>query len=147
MSTRGNWAIYIRVGTRERVDGDLSRVKQELVKQGLVSEGLRVALYVRVPREAKSVDSDVQYGAALEYCREQNYSLSEKHIYVEERAEKELGVGPALTRLLEDARRREFDVVVVYSYECLAREEALIIDLTVFLAQDGVRIESVKSIA
>ena len=52
-----------------------------------------------------------------------------------------------MNRLLEDARRREFDIVVVYSYWCLAREEALTIDLSVFLAQDGVRIESVKSIA
>ena len=97
--------------------------------------------------EAESVDSDVQYSAALEYCREQNYSPSENHISVEECEGEELRVSPALNRLPEDARRREFDVVVVYSYGCLAREEALIIDLSVFLAQDGVRIESVKSIA
>ena len=97
MTMRGRVAIYMRFGTREQIDGDLS-----MMKQGLVCEGLRADL---------GGDSSTR---------------------------------PALTHLREDASRREFDAVLSYSYERLAREEALITDLIVELAQHAVRIESVE---
>ena len=70
MTTQGKVVIYLRFGTREQIDGDWSRMKR-----GLVCESLRAALYVRVPQEAKPVDSGVLYSAALEYCSEHAYSL------------------------------------------------------------------------
>ena len=139
MTMQGRVAIYMRFGTREQIGADLS-----WLKRGLVCEGQRVALYVQVPQEAKTVDSGLLYSAVLEYCSEQAYSLSEKHIYVEERAGEELSARPALTSLREDASRREFDVVLTYPYERLAREEAPLTDLIGELAQYDVRIETVE---
>ena len=97
-----------------------------------------------MPEAVESADSVEQYIAAQEYSIEQAYTLAETHIYTEECIDEELSARPELTRLRKDVRRREFDVVLIYSYECLAREQALITSLIVELEQHGIRIESVK---
>jgi DNA invertase Pin-like site-specific DNA recombinase len=139
MTIQGRVAIYLRFGSSDQLDGDLSRVKS---RAG--DEGYRAALYIRVPQGVKAVDSGEQYGAALEYCNEHAYILSEKHIYEEDCSDEALRKRPALTRLREDARKREFDVAVIYSYECLAHEQALVTALVVELEQYGIRTRSIN---
>ena len=106
----------------------------------------RAAIYVRV-----SGRTQAERGTSLitqeENCRnhiiEQNYIVDDEYIFSEVHTAREYYERPELARLLEASKRGEFDVVIVYAYDRLARKQmhqAVIIDK---LQRYGVQIESV----
>ncbi|MFH1507074.1 MAG: recombinase family protein [Candidatus Omnitrophota bacterium] len=96
---------------------------------------MKVALYIRV-----STEDQVREGTSLEVQREflENYAKRESwEIYYPEKDSiyKDDGYSgytlerPALTRLLKDAKRKKFNVVLVYKIDRFARNNRLLLNL------------------
>ena len=108
---------------------------------------IRAAAYPRCSDEnlEGSDTLESQTDAIRLYCEQKGYELEDCHIYPEAMTGyyKSYRERPQLMRMLDDARRGMFDVVVVNEFSRLSRkqiEQAVIIDL---LERAGVRIESV----
>lgn len=65
---------------------------------------------------------DQQESACRAYAEQHGYTVDEAHIYREAHTGVELWERPQLTRLREAIRRREIDVVIVYSIDRLSRD-------------------------
>lgn len=94
---------------------------------------LRAALYLRVSTDEQAKEGhyglEVQEERGRSFCESQEYILEETHIYrddisgglpVEKR--------PELKRLFEAAEQKEFDVVVVYKTDRLARNLRILVN-------------------
>lgn len=97
---------------------------------------LRAAGYPRVsdPTKKDSTTLESQAKEIRTFCEKQGYELTEIHMYAEAHTAYMLPYHdrPKLMKLLDAARRHEFDVVVVTEYNRLSRrqvEQAIIIDL------------------
>ncbi len=97
---------------------------------------IRAAGYPRVsdPNKKDSTTLESQAKEIRAYCEKQGYELSEVHMYPEAHTAYMLPYRdrPQLMKLLDAARRHEFDVVVVTEFNRLSRrqiEQAVIIDL------------------
>src|SRR5258708_37838912 len=108
---------------------------------------IRAAGYPRVsdPSKKDSATLDSQEDDIRDYIAKKKYELLEEHMYPEAFTAYMLPFNErkVFMRLLEAAKRREFDVLVVTEYSRLSRhqiEQAVIIDM---LSKYGVRIESV----
>jgi site-specific DNA recombinase len=108
---------------------------------------IRAAAYPRVSDQNKkdSATLESQEADIRRYINQQGYELLEEHVYPEAMTAYMLPFRdrPQFTKLLEAAKRHEFDVVIVTEYCRLSRrqiEQAVIIDL---LQRYGVRIEAV----
>ncbi|KKP56405.1 MAG: Resolvase domain protein [Parcubacteria group bacterium GW2011_GWC1_34_10] len=87
---------------------------------------LKAALYIRVSTTGQDDEEhfgpEVQLERGQNYCKSQGFELEESHIYKDTisgstHPEKRTG----LTQLLKDAEQKEFDVVLVYKIDRLAR--------------------------
>lgn len=75
---------------------------------------LRVALYARVSTRDKDQDSEVQMAAMREYVQARGWEPTE---YIDTAAASDLIHRTAWTRLLDDARRRRTDLVLVWKLD------------------------------
>src|SRR5688572_25356024 len=94
----------------------------------------RAALYPRVsdpygdkkrapsPERQQETPLDQQESACRAYAIAHGFTVDEAHIYREAHTGIELWERPQLTRLREAIRRREIDVVIVYSIDRLSRD-------------------------
>ncbi len=80
---------------------------------------LRAALYARVSTANIGQDPTMQTRELLEYCERRGWTAAGEYV--------DFGISgtrekrPALDRLLADAHRRRFDVVVVWKFDRFAR--------------------------
>lgn len=108
----------------------------------------RAALYLRVSTDEQAKEGhyglEVQEERGRSFCESQEYTLSEEHIFsdsisgglpVEKR--------PSLTRLFEAVKRKEFDVIVVYKTDRLARNLRILVTAIHDLEKMGVAFRSV----
>lgn len=113
-----------------------------------IKKKLRAALYERVSTEEQNKEGhyglEVQEERGRSFCESQEYTLSEEHIY---RDEKSGGLAvaqrPSLKELFAAAERKEFDVVVVYKTDRLARNLRILVNAIHDLERLGVAFRSV----
>lgn len=108
----------------------------------------RAALYLRVSTDEQAKEGhyglEVQEERGRSFCESQEYTLSEEHVFsdsisgglpVEKR--------PSLTKLFEAVKRKEFDVIVVYKTDRLARNLRILVTAIHDLEKMGVAFRSV----
>ena len=78
----------------------------------------RAAVYTRISTREGRQHRENQTQAALKYCCNQNYQITEEYSDETTGAKSRR---PALDRLMNDARHRRFDVVVVWSLDRFTR--------------------------
>src|SRR5580692_6579924 len=82
------------------------------------SEPMRAAIYARVSTSNQGQDPHVQTRELGEFCKRRGWTLVE---YVDIGISGTKEKRPALDRLMADAHRRRFDVVVVWRFDRFAR--------------------------
>ena len=109
---------------------------------------LRAALYLRVSTDEQAKEGhyglEVQEERGRSFCESQEYLLEETHIYQDDISgglpvEKR----PKLKELFESAQRKEFDVVVVYKTDRLARNLRILVNAIHDLEKIGIAFRSV----
>lgn len=108
----------------------------------------KAALYVRVSTTGQSDDDaygpDVQKERGRNFCSSQGYELSDAHVFEETiSGATSPKKRPVLTKLLEAAERHEFDFLVVYKIDRLARDLRVFLDITSKLKEYGTAFRSV----
>lgn len=78
---------------------------------------MRTAIYARVSTNDQSVG--MQLTALREYCQARGLKITEE--YTDEGVSGSKDSRPALNRLMDDARKRKFDAVLVYRFDRFAR--------------------------
>jgi site-specific DNA recombinase len=79
----------------------------------------------------------------LEFIKNNGYVIDEKHVYVDLGYSGATDKRPALQRLLEDTRKREFDVIVVYRLDRLFRNLRPLVNTAHELRELGIGLISV----
>jgi len=79
--------------------------------------GNRVAIYCRVSTDGQSVD--LQVNELLEYAARRNSQITEQYLDVGVSGAQESR--PALNRLMNDARQRKFDILLVWKIDRFGR--------------------------
>ena len=102
----------------------------------------RVAFYVRV----STVDQNpqTQLRELREYAQRRGLSVAQEHEYVDHGFGGAKARRPALDRMLEDARRRRFDVLLVWSCDRLARSTKHFLQVLDELDSCGVQFVSLR---
>lgn len=109
---------------------------------------LRASLYLRVSTDEQAKEGhyglEVQEERGRSFCESQEYLLEETHIYQDDISgglpvEKR----PKLKELFESAQRKEFDVVVVYKTDRLARNLRILVNAIHDLEKIGIAFRSV----
>ena len=80
---------------------------------------MRVALYARVSTIGNGQDPEVQLRELREYCRHRGWDVTSEYVDVGVSGSKDSR--PELNRLMADAHKRRFDVVVVWKFDRFAR--------------------------
>jgi DNA invertase Pin-like site-specific DNA recombinase len=80
---------------------------------------MRAAIYARVSTSNNGQDPRVQTRELVEFCERRGWTLVPEYVDVGISGTKEKR--PALDRLMADAHRRKFDVVVVWRFDRFAR--------------------------
>jgi DNA invertase Pin-like site-specific DNA recombinase len=80
---------------------------------------MRVAIYARVSTANNGQDPTVQTRELREYCERRGWEIADQFIDTGVSGSKDSR--PGLNRMMADARRRKFDVVLVYRYDRFAR--------------------------
>src|SRR5215831_5981145 len=80
---------------------------------------MRVAIYARVSTANNGQDPTVQTRELREYCERRGWSLAGEFVDLGISGTKEKR--PELDRLMTDAHRRRFDVVIVWRFDRFAR--------------------------
>lgn len=93
----------------------------------------RAALYLRVSTDEQAKEGkyglQVQEERGRAFCDSQEYSLDEKHVYSDDiSGGLPIEKRPKLSELFEAARNKEFDVVVVYKTDRLARNLRILVN-------------------
>src|SRR5258707_15287431 len=78
---------------------------------------MRIALYARV--STKDQSCELQLRDLRAYCSARGFEASREYIDVGQSGAKESR--PELNKLMEDARKRKFDVIVVWRFDRIAR--------------------------
>ena len=100
---------------------------------------MRIAIYLRVSTTEQ--DTGNQLLALSEWSNLRGYQIAE--VYEEEESAWKVGHQKQLRRLLQDARKRKFDAVVVWALDRLSREGPLaILTLVNSLKLNGVKVIS-----
>ncbi len=86
----------------------------------------RVALYARVSTTEQSTDS--QFLALRRYLRERGWDIFRE--YVDEGISGTKDSRPALNELMNDAKKRRFDVVLVWRFDRFARSTKHLIPIS-----------------
>ena len=106
----------------------------------------RAAIYLRVStdEQTKGYGLPVQKGKLEAFVNSQDYKLDEKHIYTEEGFSGTLPIAsrPELKRLFDDAKNKEFDVVLVYRLDRFFRKTRLLLEAIDILSSYGVGFRS-----
>jgi DNA invertase Pin-like site-specific DNA recombinase len=89
------------------------------VASGILQQPARAAIYARVSTTNHGQDVTLQTREMDEFCQHRGWTPADEYVDVGISGAKERR--PALDRLMIDARRRRFDVVVVYRYDRFAR--------------------------
>lgn len=115
--------------------------------QTIQSMGKRAAIYARVSTEIQeeegtSLISQVQ--DCRSYCADRGYIVNEMHIYRDVHTGAEYRERPHLTQMREAMRRKEFDVIVVYTIDRLSRVQVHLAVLIDEAQYSGVSIEFVQ---
>lgn len=102
----------------------------------------RVAFYVRV----STVDQhpETQLRKLREYAQHRGLSVAQEHEYVDHGFGGAKARRPALDRMLDDARRRRFDVLLVWSCDRLARSTKHFLQVLDELDSSGVQFVSLR---
>ena len=109
----------------------------------------RAAIYARVatpghlPGESEFA-LQTQIAEATSHCKKRGYSVSETHIYQEVFSGTEYTKRSQLSLLRHAAKRGEFDFVVVFAYDRIARTQDLVTEFLAELESFGVSVESVR---
>ncbi len=94
---------------------------------------VRAALYIRVStdEQVKGYGLTVQDEKLRAFVKLHDYVLDEKHVYKDEGFSGSLPVEerPGIKKLLEDARNREFDVVITYRLDRMFRKTKLLLEM------------------
>jgi DNA invertase Pin-like site-specific DNA recombinase len=85
----------------------------------ILQQPARAALYARVSTANNGQDPGLQTRELHDFCQHRGWTLADEYVDVGISGATERR--PALDRLMIDARRRRFDVVVVYRYDRFAR--------------------------
>lgn len=125
---------------------DTNKMKTE--HSSPVKKKQRAALYLRVSTEEQNKEGhyglEVQEERGRSFCESQEYTLAEKHIYKDEKSG---GLGieqrPSLNELFAAAERKEFDVLVVYKTDRLARNLRILVNAIHSLEKISVAFRSV----
>lgn len=93
----------------------------------------RAALYLRVSTEEQNKEGHYGLGVQEErgrsFCESQEYTLAEEHIYKDEKSGGlAIEQRPGLKELFAAAERKEFDVLVVYKTDRLARNLRILVN-------------------
>jgi DNA invertase Pin-like site-specific DNA recombinase len=80
---------------------------------------MRAAIYARVSTASNGQDPLVQTRELSEFCERRGWTLVPEYVDVGISSTKEKR--PALDRLMADAHRRKFDVVIVWRFDRFAR--------------------------
>jgi len=109
---------------------------------------LRACLYLRVSTDEQAKEGhyglEVQEERGRSFCESQEYSLEETHIYKDDiSGGLPVDKRPKLKELFESAERKEFDVVVVYKTDRLARNLRILVNAIHDLENLGVIFRSV----
>jgi len=106
----------------------------------------RAAIYIRVStdrQEENGTSLATQEEKCIGYCKQHSYHIEQCHIYKDAWTGIAYRERPGLTKLREDARKKQFDIIIIYAFDRLARKQihqAVIIE---DLRQQDVSIESV----
>lgn len=93
----------------------------------------RIALYARVSTKNKDQDPETQLMPLREYAKYRSCTITEEYVDIGVSGSKERR--PALDRLMNDAKKRKFDAVVVWKFDRFARSvKHLLIALAEFQA-------------
>jgi site-specific DNA recombinase len=105
----------------------------------------RAAIYIRVSskNQEKGYSLETQLKGCKEYCEERGYSVEDRHIYSETMTGVIYREREILNALRAAARRKEFDVVVVYDVDRLSRDPVHQLIISDELTEHNVRLESV----
>jgi DNA invertase Pin-like site-specific DNA recombinase len=80
---------------------------------------MRAAIYARVSTDDKGQDVENQLMQLRDYCKAKTYEVYKEY------SEEVTGTGkkkrPAFEEMMEDARKRKFDVLLVWSYDRFSR--------------------------
>lgn len=85
---------------------------------GILQQSARAAIYARVSTTNHGQDVTLQTREMGEFCQRRDWTVAE---YVDEGVSGTKEKRPALDRLMADAHRRRFDVVVVWKFDRFAR--------------------------
>jgi DNA invertase Pin-like site-specific DNA recombinase len=80
---------------------------------------MKVAIYARVSTDDKGQDVENQLIQLRDYCKAKGYSIFKEYTeYITGTGKKKR---PAFEEMLEDARKRKFDILLVWSYDRFSR--------------------------
>ncbi len=114
----------------------------------------RAALYIRVSSDeiledaryddTRYCNSEIQKNDLKQFCKMQGYTINDQHIYEDIGYSGGLSVDerPALKRLVKNAEKKKFDVVVVYRLDRIARKLRLSLGILGDLSKHGVAFKS-----
>lgn len=107
---------------------------------------LRAALLLRVSTDEQTLGYGLEYQEQRlrAFIASQEYIFNEGHIYKDEGYSGSLPIRerPALKKLLEDAEKKQFDIVLVYKLDRLARKLKIVLDVVERLTEFGVGFRS-----
>ncbi len=101
----------------------------------------KAAAYARFSTDKQYETSiETQLSAIKEYCQRKGYQVVE--IYIDRGESASSDKRPAFQRMLADARKKLFDVIVVHKLDRFARNRYLAVTITEDLKKYGVKVES-----
>lgn len=83
---------------------------------------MRAAIYIRVSTDDKSQDLNIQLSELKRYVKAMEWDLSKDCVYSEQQSAFK-GERPVFERMMDDARKRKFDVLLCYSFDRFSRAE------------------------
>jgi DNA invertase Pin-like site-specific DNA recombinase len=108
---------------------------------GSVSKPVRVALYARVSTVNHNQDPELQLAEMRRYVASRGWTIANEYVdYVSGSRESR----PALDRLLSDARRRRFDILLVWKLDRFARSLKFLVVTLAELGALGVAFVSLR---
>jgi len=105
----------------------------------------KVAIYTRVSsdEQVKGYSLDLQEEKLLDFCKIQDYEISKDHIFREEGESGAKKNRTQLDRLMQSAKDKEFNLVLVYKLDRFSRNLKNLLELVGELEESGVSFKSV----
>lgn len=98
---------------------------------------MRAALYARVSTIDKDQDPEVQLRRLRDYASSRGLEVLPQHVYVDHRSGRTTD-RPGLQRMLKDARRREFDLILIVRLDRIMRSTRNLLNMLEELGNAGV---------